>query len=90
VYWRAALSFHFEPTGLEYTDRSIVGCYLEQLAKGAFVAVVPLDIHPQSGLAMIGAAEQLESVVSSLPDDIPSMNPDDIAGLHERGGGLAL
>jgi hypothetical protein len=79
VYWRAALGFHFEPTGLEYTDRAIVGCKLKRLAKGGFVAVVPLDLHPQSGLALIGAAEQLGLIAASLADDVPSMGPEDVA-----------
>ncbi|MEU0096505.1 hypothetical protein [Kribbella sp. NPDC006257] len=90
AYWRAVLAFHFEPAGLQYTDRAIAGCYLEQLAKSRFVAVIPLDMHPQFGFALIGSAEQAGLVAAALADSIPSMRLEEVAKLHERGGGLAF
>ncbi len=88
--WRSTLALDFESSGLEFTDRVILGCYFEQLVRVDLIAVVPFDLHPLSGFALIGAVEQLAPVAASLPGLISSLGADDVAQLFNGGGGLAL
>jgi hypothetical protein len=90
IAWRAALALGGSAAdGAEHLHASIVGGYLDAMAKAGMAAIVPLDHHPYGGVVVLAAEMTVDALEERLPGAVrgSSVSPAEIVA---GAGGPAL